>query len=53
MILQRNSLNSIRKIEIENQIEMFKNKREKKKNSKTRFDSFIEAVSTVKHNHYC
>lgn len=31
MILQRNSLNSIRKIEIENQIEMFKNKREKKK----------------------
>lgn len=52
MILQRNSLNSIRKIEIENRIEMFKNKREKK-NSKTRFDSFIEAVSTVKHNHYC
>lgn len=31
MILQRNSLNSIRKIEIENRIEMFKNKREKKK----------------------
>lgn len=54
--LEWNKLNSIRKIEIENQIEMFKNKRGKeKKISKTRlnFDSFIEPVSTVKHDHYC